>query len=340
MLASFSRLLYDDEYHVYNGRGQFVGKFYLFSNVFLLSIGVLVQKKIVTINSKTSLPVLCFYIYLTAFLISIVVYNIKYWNDKYSVSSTRTTLEAWTYYWSPEYLKSLGNMMMIYGTLCMVEAYGYITLMYINKKGHISKVTLYGALHGFYVIIIWLVFEEAFWNDFLFIAAITFAYAILFFSKYSMSRVVKINSAKTRIKFKRAITGDEMAEKIMSTSNIQMEGKYFYESSYNRASMKTTLFDGSASGTLKSSYNGNGSRKGDILKYSNANKFENLVSTMNLKMIEENNSEETISLDDTKGFDQENQKKKALLANAPLGVSSINDSFGGNYDRSESNASN
>lgn len=117
LVATFSRLLYDNTYHVYDGKGQFVGKFYLFYNVFLLSIGVLVQKKIVTTNSKTSLPVICFYIYLTAFLISIVIYNIKYWNDKYGTSSSSFTLERWTYYWSPEYLKSLGNVMMIYATL-------------------------------------------------------------------------------------------------------------------------------------------------------------------------------------------------------------------------------
>jgi hypothetical protein len=50
------------------GGDVFVEKFYIVLNVVFLAIGVLIQKKIVYKNKGTSLLVICFYIYFTAFL--------------------------------------------------------------------------------------------------------------------------------------------------------------------------------------------------------------------------------------------------------------------------------
>jgi hypothetical protein len=58
----------DDIYDNPTGGDIFVEKFYIVLNVVFLAVGVLIQKKIVYKNKGTSLLVICFYIYFTAFL--------------------------------------------------------------------------------------------------------------------------------------------------------------------------------------------------------------------------------------------------------------------------------
>jgi hypothetical protein len=294
MVAMLARLIFDSSHDLGNGVNQFEAKYFLFYHMIFASIGVLIQKKIVAKNNNTSLLVLCFYIYLVSFSMSCLIYNIKFLNDHTNVSSSAKTNETFTYYFNFNYISTLANVMAIYLVAIIVDAYRYITLMYINKKGHISKVTLYGALHGFYVIIIWLIFEETFFYDYVFISAITIGYAILFFSKYLGGRGAK-NKPKN-IKFKRAIKVNEHAE-LLSVSQVKMDGNFFYESSHNRNSIKAVLFNGMESGLLQNSYYGRSnvqnsiSRKDAILQYSKhrqLNKFDNLVASMKVSSVREN----------------------------------------------------
>lgn len=173
--ATLSRVYFDNFYDTYGGN-QFVGKFYVFNQVLFLSIGVLLQKKIIANNKGVSLLVIVFYIYLWGFICSILIYNIKWFNDTYNTSSWHNTRETFNFYFSFEYLRAIFNIPGIYFTLVMCEAYRYVTLMYINRQGQISKVTLYGGLHGFYVLIIWIVFETPLYFDYIFISLITVGY--------------------------------------------------------------------------------------------------------------------------------------------------------------------
>ena len=52
------RLIYDLEGDVYKKMDQFRGKFYIFRNILLYDIGVLIQKKIVYANPRNSLMVI------------------------------------------------------------------------------------------------------------------------------------------------------------------------------------------------------------------------------------------------------------------------------------------
>jgi hypothetical protein len=64
--------------------------------------------------------------------------------------------------------------------------------------GHISKVTLYSGLHGFYVVIIWMIFEETIYFDYIFVLLIIIAYCALFFSKYSLARILKVDNSQQK----------------------------------------------------------------------------------------------------------------------------------------------
>lgn len=89
--------------------------------------------------------------------------------------------------------------------------------------------TLYGGLHGFYVVIIWLIFEETFYFDYAFIGMITFAYMALFFSKYTLSRVVKLGiiKEKYKVRFVRAIKDLEQADRLLSVSKVEINDNIF-----------------------------------------------------------------------------------------------------------------
>ena len=171
----------------------------MFSNLIFLSIGVLLQKKIVQSNPNVSLFVIVFYIYFSGFLMTIIIFNVKYFNDVYNPNSAHNTLENFrSVYFDFSYIRTLMSVSMIYISLILAESFRYITLLYINKMGHISKVTLYSGLHGFYVVIIWMIFEGTIYFDYIFVLLIIIAYCALFFSKYSLARILKVDNSQQK----------------------------------------------------------------------------------------------------------------------------------------------
>lgn len=296
--ATGFRLFYDSFYDTYAGSGrQFVGKFYVFNQVFLQSIGVLLQRKMIA-YTQCSLIVLSFYIYGFGFLISIVIYNAKYWNDTYNSNSGHNTQESYhSIYFTFEYLWTLSKILMIYSTLILTECFRYLTLLFINREGHISKVTLYGALDAFYVVIIWKVFETTFAFDYFFIGLIALAYIMLLFSKYKLSRLVKVsNKEKGKlVKFKRAIKELETAELLQSQTKIVIEGNYFYESNHDRGSTRGIIFSQIGTDKMNNSYYGHSElgQKQILLTqtYNNVSQGKTLLSASQLKEIQEEEEE-------------------------------------------------
>ena len=243
LLLTIGRIFYDMNSHVYENTNQFLGKFYIFTNLTFLSIGVLVQKKVMGANAKTSLFVICFYIYLAAFSCSILVYNIKWWNDTYNEDSAHNTRESFATYFSAEYLRTIWNILGIYIMHIMAEAFRYITLVYINKQGIISRVVLYGNLHGFYVIIIWKIFEKTTNFDYFFTFMVLVAYFLLFISKYTQGKAAKAKNPNAgKIRFKRVLDQFHEAKQVLSLSKVAIEGKYFYQSNLSQHTEKTVLF--------------------------------------------------------------------------------------------------
>ena len=229
--------------------------FYLLSNLIFLSIGVLLQKKIVQKNPKVSLFVIVFYIYSCSSIVSFFIFHLKY--SKYHTStSTHNTKEDFMHdYLHSQYFLALGSITMIFISLILAEAFRYITLLYINKMGHISKVTLYGGLHGFYVVIIWIIFEETFNFDYFFVSMIIIAYCTLFFSKYSLSRSSKSdNSAFNKVKFVRAIKDLEHADKFTSLTKLEIDRKYFYRSTQRFSTTQGLIYDRINSEVVRDSY--------------------------------------------------------------------------------------
>ena len=116
---------------------------------------------------------------------------------------------------------------------------------------------MYGGLHGFYVVIIWIIFEPTVYFDIVFITLITIAYLSLFLSKYSLSRVLKLETKTAnskKVKFIRAIKDLEQADMLLSVSKFEINGQYFYSSSYQRTSIKGLLFNNMNSEVIKNSY--------------------------------------------------------------------------------------
>jgi len=106
-----------------------------------------------------------------------IIYHLKFAFFHNSGIDTYTlTKETFDSYITLEFFITLGNIMTIYSMFILTEAYRYIALIYINKMGYISKVTMYSTLHGFFVIIIIMVFKEASNFDFVFASMVTVAY--------------------------------------------------------------------------------------------------------------------------------------------------------------------
>lgn len=255
LLATLSRLFYDRFNDTYEGK-QFVGKFYVFNQVIFAAMGVLLQKKLISANKKTSLLVIVFYIYLCGFLCSIIIYNIKYYNDTYNVDSKHNTKETFTTYYTFDYMRILFNIGMIWAALIVCEGYRYVTLMYIVREGQISKVVLFGSLHGFYVVIIYIVFEKTMYFDYIFIGLISIGYLSVYFSKYSQNKVEKseIKAKRSRVKFIRTINGLEQTQLLVSGSKIEMDGEYFYQSHYQKNVERQTVYQAMEDTTIVDTY--------------------------------------------------------------------------------------
>lgn len=191
-------------------------------------------------------------------------------------------------------------------------------------------VSIYGSLQGFYIIIIWIIFEHTLWFDYPFVLCITIAYVLLFACKYKFYKINKKNNQKIKVKFKRIVKELQCAEKLLSVSQINMEGKHFYESNYNRDSLQRLIFHRASASDMDSSVltKSNIQRKQAILKYSrnNFSKLDYLTSTLNLNKIEED-SETSESFIDESPSDSENQivRSKHQLLNIRNTSSKINE---------------
>lgn len=74
---------------------------------------------------------------------------------------------------------------------------------------------------------------------------ITVAYITLFASKYVLTKQNKINNRQKnqKVRFKRAIKELDDANMLMSMTKIEINGKYFYESSCHRSGSRGVLFN-------------------------------------------------------------------------------------------------
>jgi len=242
-IAIVTRFSYDDIMDYYNGR-QFFGKYFLFVGLMLMTMAFLIQKKIIGKNPGASMTVLVLYVYGSGTIMSFIIYMIKFYNDLYNEDSMHNTNEDFKgIFFSWAYIQQLASVSMIFITLVLVEAYKTITLMYINKMGYISQVTLYGGLDGFFVIVIYLIFKEVHGFDYIFIVILITAYVALYLSKYSQRQVIKKQKKMRRkVKFVRKIEYLEDASQLLDVTKIKIDGTYFYESDERRTSLKGILY--------------------------------------------------------------------------------------------------
>jgi len=254
---TFSRFYFDSFYNVYESRREFEGKFFLIWNVLALSIGFLIQKQIVNANPNTSLFVMVFYIYLSALIFTLINYSSKFWIYNNIDLPQENIKETFHDYMGIDYFTSLSNLFMVFFFLALCETFRYLGLIHINKEGQISKVSLYGGLHGFYVVIFWIVFLETKYFDYIFLGAIILAYMALFFSKYRLSQILKIqDESNQKIRFVKHVSELENAERLLSITKIEIDGKYFYEASYQCTTVRGGLFNEMNSDIIRNSYYG------------------------------------------------------------------------------------
>lgn len=150
LMAMVGRFVYDWVADTYGGK-QFLGKFYIFMQLIFMSVGPMINKIVVKKNPKTSLFVIGFYIYCTGLVATSFIYVIKYNNYVLGVNSYKLTKESFPTFFTFEYVTLLINMTGIWSALIVTESFRYIVILYINKLGNISQVTLYSTLHGFFV---------------------------------------------------------------------------------------------------------------------------------------------------------------------------------------------
>ena len=203
LVATWSRLSYD-ALTQYDDQ-LFVKKFYLLLQVLFLSTGVLMQKYIIQNNSDKSLLVLGFHIYLYGTIMSGIFYTVKYIAYIKYDPVPLDPPEVFNGYLNGQWFRNVSvQVPSIFTMLVISEAFRYAALMYINKKGHISKVTLYGSLHGFYIIAIYSFTEAIDAFDIMFFTSILVAYWCLFWSKIHYGRIErnKASNKKNTIKFK------------------------------------------------------------------------------------------------------------------------------------------
>lgn len=161
------------------------------------------RNKCIEKNPNVSLLVIGFYIYFSGFVMSIIFYNIKYLNYTYHTKVTMNPPEVFPSYFSFHYISNISiRVPYIWWALILSEFFRYVCIMYINKKGYLSKVGLYGSLHGFYVVILYIAVNPTPSADYIFIWSITVAYIWLFSSKVHKNRIgMKILALKSVIMY-------------------------------------------------------------------------------------------------------------------------------------------
>jgi len=157
-----------------------------------------------------------------------MIYHFKFFNYRQSgVDTFKLTKEDFSSYITVENFITLVNIMAVYSTFIVTEAYRYAALTYINKMGYISQVTLYSTLHGFFVIIIIMIFEEASSFDYVFATMVTLAYLWVYSSKFFHTRAGKKSTKGKIVKFKRVLHAFDEVTLIQSVSEISISKSYF-----------------------------------------------------------------------------------------------------------------
>lgn len=157
-----------------------------------------------------------------------IVFHVKYW--QYAVLGIDTyllTKERFYSYLSFEYATTLLNIMTLYMMFIFTEAYRYIALLYINKMGYISKVTIYSALHGFLVMVLYIIFFDASTFDYVFSITVLFAYLCVYMSKFFHSRPGKQSTKGKRIRYQRIMLHHDEVTMHLSVSELSVSKKYF-----------------------------------------------------------------------------------------------------------------
>mmetsp|Transcript_6006 Transcript_6006/g.5174 ORF Transcript_6006/g.5174 Transcript_6006/m.5174 type:complete len:197 (+) Transcript_6006:925-1515(+) len=143
--------------------------------------------------------------------------------------------------------------------------------------------------------------------DYIFLAFITLAYIALFFSKYKLRQILKLkNQRNVRVKFKKHLSELENAERLLSVTKIEIDGKYFYEASYKCTSTRGRLFNDVNSELIRNSYYGASSNRGipQILGLSRHSSYQN-VSLPHSPILRFNTENDII----LKGMDQSPTKR-------------------------------
>eukprot|EP00344_Euplotes_crassus_P010845 CAMPEP_0197005252 /NCGR_PEP_ID=MMETSP1380-20130617/28664_1 /TAXON_ID=5936 /ORGANISM="Euplotes crassus, Strain CT5" /LENGTH=189 /DNA_ID=CAMNT_0042424329 /DNA_START=615 /DNA_END=1184 /DNA_ORIENTATION=- len=95
--------------------------------------------------------------------------------------------------------------------------------------GYISKVTIYSALHGFMVIILYMIFFEVSAFDYVFAVVVTFAYLCVYCSKFFHTRASKHSNKGKTLKFKRILLHNDEVTLHQSISELTVSKYYFSE---------------------------------------------------------------------------------------------------------------
>lgn len=220
IFGALGRLVYNDMME--RDENLFFEKYFLMIQVLFLSIGVLMQKKMIDKNNL-SLVTLAFYVYLFAASISFINYVFMYVNFNYNPDVFIDTSEPYSNFLEWSYFLNIFDVLGIWTFFVISESFSYVVLMYFVKKASVSKASLFGALHALFVIVMKLIFDEFPFIDKLFMVCVVIAYIMIFSDKYHAGRSKKEKAQQ--VVFKRKLSVFSQTGEIVAQSKVQVKGK-------------------------------------------------------------------------------------------------------------------
>ena len=171
--------------------------FFLIIQVLSLVCGIISQKKLI-MSRPFGLFGLAFWIYFFAMIVQWCAWFCQYINNTMPLKpdSNEPAFE-FNDFFSFKMFGHLFEMGAVFGTAMIIEMFNFVTLMYINKTGQVSKVALFSTLHASYIIIFGLINSK--YSEFMtfYIVLIYVGYVIIFAKKRKDAKNLFRSNQKT-----------------------------------------------------------------------------------------------------------------------------------------------
>ena len=180
-------------------------------------------------KNNCSIITLGFYVYLFAGICSFMNYSFMFIKFQDNPDAFIDHSEGYDHYLEWHYFRNIFRILAIFITYVISECFSFTVLMYFVKNANISKATLFGALHGLFVVALKYIFDTegvSHVNTY-FMICIVIGYIMIFQDKRTAARGKKKQAAK--IYFKRKLSVVTQTGALFAETKLKIDGKCFYE---------------------------------------------------------------------------------------------------------------